>query len=389
MAQVNAGLKKLIVFANDPLKEYYLKGELTDRYFNAGDFFDEVYFISLTEKEIGEKQVQHTVGKAKLNIYPVGKIGPWVFFPFSAGRKRVAELIEQIDPCCFRAYNAHVQGFLGACMSVEYAVPLVVSLHTNPEKSIRAFLNPFSQPLRWMFWKLSKFFIEPFVLNRAKKIICVYNFIVDFAKGTCKDPGKIELIYNRIEMSRFKPVDRSKRDKLTILCVGRLYEQKNPRHLIKAMLNINAELVIIGDGPYRKRTQGMIKNSGLENKVRHIHAVPNKDIHKYYQDADIFVSVTDCGETSKVMIEAMASGLPVVINRTKWNVSELLEDSAIIVENSSLGFEKALKNLIENPAERMAIGDRNREKALKINSNIMEEKEMTLYKNILIRDELG
>lgn len=378
-------LKKLIVFANDPLKEYYLKGELVDRYFNPGDFFDEVHFISLAEKEIEEDKIQHTAGRARVKIHTVGRIGPWIFFPFSEGRKRITRLVKEIQPNCLRAYNAHIQGFLGASLSRKLSIPLVVSLHINPERDIRAFLNPFREPLKWIFWNFNKYINEPFVLNRADKIICVYNFIYNFAKGLCKNRNKIELIYNRIDMDQFNPVIKPNRSdsKVKILCVGRLFQRKNPEHLIKAMPKLDAELTIIGNGPYQKRMHELIRSLDLSGRVFIISSVANKEIHKYYQDADIFVSVTDYGETSKVMIEAMASGLPIVINRTRWGQPELLEDTAVVVENSSIGFEKALKNLIANPAERKTLGIRNREKALTINSRIMEEKEMMVYKSVV------
>lgn len=378
-------LKKLIIFANDPLKEYYLKGELADRYFNPGDFFDEIYFISLSNNEIGEEKIQHTVGRARVKIYPIGKIGPWIFCPFSAGRKKILSLVEEIRPKCIRAYNAHVHGFLGAIISRNLDVPLVVSLHINPEKDIRAFLSPFTNLGKWFFWNINKNIIEPYVLNTADKIICVYNFIYSFAQSLCKNNDKIELIYNRIDMDRFKPVEQSGRikNRFKILCVGRLFERKNPEHLIRAVSYIDAELIIIGDGPYRTRIQKLIDGLSLRERVSLIPSVPNGGIHKYYQDVDIFVAVTDYGETSKVMIEAMASGLPIVVSKTRWGPPELLEDTAVVVENSPIGFEKALKNLIANPVERKMLGVRNREKALKINSRIMEEKEMIVYKSMV------
>lgn len=376
-------IKKLVVLANDPLEEYYKKGELIDRYFNPCGLFDEVHFISLTDNEIDEKKIQHTVGRAKTKIYPVGKIGFWIFVSFSSKRKKILELIRGIQPDCIRVYNAHLQGFLGATLSVDLGIPLLASLHTNPEKSIRFFLNPFIQPARWIFWKFTKYFIEPFVLNKADKIICVYSFIYDFAKGVCKEPDKIELIYNRIDMDRFKPVDRLGRGQVRILCVGRLYKQKNPEYLIRSMLKTQALLTIIGDGLYKKRLMKIVVDLDLGSKVTLIPSVPNKEIHKYYQEADIFVSVSDCKETSKVMIEAMASGLPVVVNKTVWGVPELLEDTAIITENSTDGFVKAINRLITDYSLRSDLGNRNRNNALKIAGSLMEQKEKDVYEDLL------
>lgn len=378
--------RKLIVFANDPLREYYEKGELTANYFNPSSFFDEVHFVSLADNEIGEDKIRNTVGRATVRIYPVGKAGLWIFCPFSAGRKRVLKITREIRPDCIRVYNAHIQGFLGAVISHKLGIPLVVSLHTNPEKSIRAFLNPFLDPSRWFFWKLSKYIFEPFVMNRAAKIICSYKFLYDFAAALCKDRDKIGVIYNKIDMRQFAPIDKPDKDnnKIKILCVGRLFKLKNPEHLVRGMPRIDAELTIIGNGPYREKIAQLVTGLNLTDKVSLIASVPNSEIHKYYQEADICVSVNYAGGVSKVVIEAMASGLPVVINRPLWEERpELLGDTAVITDDSSGGFADAINMLIAKPSFRLDLGRRNREKALKISGDIMEQEETRVYKSLI------
>lgn len=380
--------KRLLIFANDPLKEYCKKGELVERYFNPCDFFDEVCFISLSEGEVDADKIQHTAGRARVRILSIGKIAPWIFFPFSKIREKILEITKEFQPDCIRAYNAHVQGFLGASLSSKLSIPLVVSLHINPEKDIRTFLNPFISPARWLFWNFNKYFIEPFVLNKASKIICAYNFIYEFAKSLCKDYSKIEVIYNRIDMDQFKPVDRLNRNykDIKILCVGRLFERKNPEYLIRAMPNINARLLIIGDGPYSNRIKKLIAVLSLDGKVSFIPSVPNPEINKYYQEADIFVSVNDYGGVSKVIIEAMASGLPIVITQPLWELHpELLEGTGIVIKNSSDSFIEALNQLIASSSLRADLGKRNREKALEINGRAMEEREMWIYRDLIYK----
>jgi len=226
-------------------------------------------------------------------------------------------------------------------------------------------------------------------LRKAAKVICAYNFIYDFAKNSCKGHEKIEVIYNRIDMDQFMPDASVKKGRagINILCVGRLFERKNPEYLIKAMPYVKAKLVIIGDGPYRKKMEGIIKSLNLNGKVSLIPSVPNSKIDKYYKAADIFVSVNDYGGVSKVVIEAMASGLPVVINRPRWESSpELLGDAAVIADNSPGGFAKALNRMIANPNLMAELGNRNREKALEIDGRIMEQKETQVYRSLIERE---
>ena len=72
---------KICIFPNDPIIEYYKKGEIKDRYFNPNDFFDEVHIISFIEKDIEEERVKNLVGNAKLKIHSVGKINLKNYLP--------------------------------------------------------------------------------------------------------------------------------------------------------------------------------------------------------------------------------------------------------------------------------------------------------------------
>ena len=65
---------KLCVFPNDPLKAYFEKGEIKNRYYNPKNFFDEIHFISLVEKDIEVEKIQTVAGTAKIFIHSVGKI---------------------------------------------------------------------------------------------------------------------------------------------------------------------------------------------------------------------------------------------------------------------------------------------------------------------------
>ena len=67
-------IKKLVVFPNDALLDYYNKGEIKERYFNPENWFDEIHIISLFKKEIDEKKVQKLAGNAKLIIHNFGKV---------------------------------------------------------------------------------------------------------------------------------------------------------------------------------------------------------------------------------------------------------------------------------------------------------------------------
>lgn len=82
----------------------------------------------------------------------------------------------------------------------------------------------------------------------------------------------------------------------------------------------------------------------------------------------------------------MASGLPIVVKQPLWeSYPELLEDTGIIAKNSSDGFIEVLNQLIASYSIRVDLGNRNRKKALEINGEAMEQREMQIYRDLIYK----
>ena len=129
-------------------------------------------------------------------------------------------------------------------------------------------------------------------------------------------------------------------DKKVVLFVGRLAEKKGVTYLIEAMKQIDAMLVIVGDGPLRQTLEEQALALGKE-KVKFLGGKTHDELKTIYASADIFVapSVTakdgDQEGFGLVMLEAMASGLPVVASNS-GGITQLIKDG----ENGLLCEEK-------------------------------------------------
>ena len=137
-------------------------------------------------------------------------------------------------------------------------------------------------------------------------------------------------------------------DKKVVLFVGRLAEKKGVTYLIEAMKQIDAVLVIVGDGPLRGELQSQAKHLG-SNKVQFLSGKTHEELKTIYASSDIFAapSVTakdgDQEGFGLVMLEAMASGLPVVANDS-GGISQLIENGV----NGLLCEEKCVWQLVDN-----------------------------------------
>lgn len=128
-----------------------------------------------------------------------------------------------------------------------------------------------------------------------------------------EDKEKLEKIKNKFK----KPL---------VLSVGRLVYYKGFDYLIQAMKKVDANLLIIGDGPLKPKFIDLINKEKLNEKVFLLDFV--EDLSLYYQACDLFVlsSVENSEAFGIVQIEALAHGKPVVNTNLPTAVPEVSID---------------------------------------------------------------
>lgn len=137
-------------------------------------------------------------------------------------------------------------------------------------------------------------------------------------------------------------------DKKVVLFVGRLAEKKGVTYLIEAMEQIDALLVIVGNGPLRKELEEKAKQIG-KDKIHFLGEKTHEELKRIYASADVFAapSITarngDQEGLGLVMLEAMASGLPIVASRS-GGIIQVIKDG----ENGLLSEEKCVWQLADN-----------------------------------------
>ena len=371
---------KLCVFPNDPILSYYEKGEIKERYFNPNNFFDEIDIISFTKKEINESKVKEIAGTAKLKIHCVGKInlknkGKYI--------ETITNLVKTINPNVIRAYNPRLEGWFAAKCSKTLGIPLFVSLHTQYDRQ-RNLMKKYNLK-KFLALKYSEKFLEPYVIKNADKISIVYKIIEPYVlKHKVPIP---ELLYNRIDIERFaNAIPLESLPKPLIISVGNLSKEKNHQCIIEAMKELDAHCLIIGNGNMYDELIELIKINNLEKKITIKKSVPHKEIQNYYKSAKIFALAYDPELEGLPMpvIEAMASGLPVVIPYPKKGISDGLEETAIFVERNPRSFSKNIKNLIKDPTLHQKISEKSLRKAKEFDSNVLEKRESEIYSKLIV-----
>ena len=136
-------------------------------------------------------------------------------------------------------------------------------------------------------------------------------------------------------------------EKKVILFVGRLVEIKGIKYLIDAMRSVDAILVIVGKGPLEKDLKEQAMEQG--QKIQFLGPKTHAELREIYASADIFAapSIT-AGDGAQegfglVILEAMASGLPVVASKS-GGIVEIVKDE----KNGLLSEEKSVWQLADN-----------------------------------------
>jgi phosphatidylinositol alpha-1,6-mannosyltransferase len=138
------------------------------------------------------------------------------------------------------------------------------------------------------------------------------------------------LISNGVDINKFKPVHLVPDDgPLKLLCVGRLIERKGQHHLIDAVKQLAEEAIdvrldLVGTGDARSSYEAQVSRLGLGDRVRFLGYVPRDEISQHYAAAHVFVLPSYNEGMSVALLEAMASGLAVLVTPT-GGTPELVE----------------------------------------------------------------
>lgn len=191
---------------------------------------------------------------------------------------------------------------------------------------------------------------------------------------------KIIQIYNGVDTEIFYPAGirypnrQEKGEYLTIGTVGRLQGEKDQITLVKAINRVlssienrkdrNIRLVIVGDGPLRQDLEGLIDEMGISEHVELLGS--RDDINELMRKFDLFVLPSLTEGISNTILEAMATGLPVIATNVGGNPELVLdnETGVLVPVTDDNAIADAIIKYIDKP-ELLAIhGDRGRHRVL-------------------------
>ncbi|MBC7109711.1 MAG: glycosyltransferase family 4 protein [Archaeoglobi archaeon] len=244
-------------------------------------------------------------------------------------------------------------------------------------------------------WKFLGFTIPVFrlYLNKAHRIIAVSESARAFIEHFTSSP--VSVIPNGVDTEKFFPAkDKEKlKEKFgiegdVILYVGRMSFRKGPHVLLNAFSSIpNATLVMVGSGELLPFLRAQTKILGIEERVVFTGHVSEEKLSEIYRMADIFVLPSITSEAfGIVLLEAMASGVPVIASDT-GGIREIISGSGaglLVTPENELELRKAIEKLLKCKNLREEYGERGRELAeRKYSWKVVVPKIEELYDEVL------
>ena len=330
-------------FINNPNLEVDLVTSSSSNKFEIEQFSNHIRIFKLN------------VCKKDSHYWTMSEIARWTWKAYWFSRKLINE--NNYDLChCWFGWPPGVIGYL-----FRKKMPYIVALRGSDV--------PGYNPRLKILDKLVFRFISRIICGNAKIVTALSRNLKKLAEKTFSETD-IEIIYNGVDVDKFKPMVNKPNFNIDILFVGRLIERKGIINLLKAFKAVcdeykNCELTIVGEGPERNYLKNFCKQMKIESSVKFVGAVEYKDIDKMYQKAGIFVLPSLEESLSNVIQEAMASGLPIITTDT--GAAELIDGNGFIVEKGGYKqIKKAIVEYISNPELMRKHGQQSRKIAEKM-----------------------
>ena len=217
----------------------------------------------------------------------------------------------------------------------------------------------------------------------AKFAVMISKYNLEFALEHCgeKYRDKLHIVHCGICPDTFIPRDESIKDErrpaTRIICVATFREVKGHTYLVEACRHLAARKLdfschLIGDGPLRRAVNVKVAECGLQDQVILRGAMDRAAIAREMQQADIFVLPSVLASRGNregipvVLMEAMATGLPVVASRLSGIPERVKsgETGILVPPRDSQAIADALETLIRDAELRGRMGRKGRQKVI-------------------------
>ncbi|MFA9558342.1 glycosyltransferase family 4 protein [Evansella sp. AB-rgal1] len=299
----------------------------------------------------------------------------------------IKETLKEFNPTLIHITTPFNLGLFGLHYGRKHNIPMVASYHTNFDDYLGYYHLLFMEKWIWkyMTW-FHSFFQKVYVPSQSTK-----EKLLKY-----KVHQNIEIWGRGVNNTYFSPLKRTVtmkeklgiKEKNVLLYVGRIAPEKDVRIAVDTFHNLPKEskkdthLLIVGDGPQRKALSAKI-----EKQITYTGFMEGEELAEVYASSDVFLFPSPTETFGNVVLEAQASGLPVV-GAKSGGVQHLVDnerDGFLCEEKNVDDFVKYTNILLENKKLRQTFSVRARESAVGKSWDNIFEKLVISMRNVIER----
>lgn len=243
--------------------------------------------------------------------------------------------------------------------------------------------------------------LSPFIRNslrRADRIIVSDRIIVDkspflkdFAAKCVVIPyGCDDAYWGRLSPGEQQAVDDlQRRHPRLVVAVGRLVSYKGYEVFLRAMREVDADAVIIGEGQLKPDLIKLADELGVFHRVKFLGVLGSHEVKQYIHAAKVFAfpSVTEAEAFGIVQLEAMSAGKPVVNTALATAVPKVARDGKeglTVPPSQPAAFAEALRRLLDQPDYAASLGKAGKERVrTEFSQSLFLSRMQEVYKEVL------
>jgi glycosyltransferase involved in cell wall biosynthesis len=206
--------------------------------------------------------------------------------------------------------------------------------------------------------------------------------------------AKIDVIPNGVELEKYFPAqNRSQSNEFRLITAGRLSSTKRIDMLIETVDILRKQghkihFIIAGGGALEQSLKELVSQKKLDDCIQMTGRIEPDEMPDLYRESDIYISATMQEGMSNSMLEAMASGLPIITTQCE-GLEELIKNNGIIVDNAGAeSLANAIDNVITNAVEFQKMAAAARTQAERFSWRSVSEQYLDYYRSILRKSDV-
>ncbi len=352
------------------------------------EVFDSVFVIARVLDVPCSSERWKRVDGERVAVRPIPYYhGPWQFLPrFWRVKGGVQEAILPGEAVILRAPST--LGNLITPILIKRKQPFALEIVGDPWDVFSPGAVRYPWPVRVF---LRHWFTHQLRKQCQKAIACAY--VTERALQRRYPPGSqaFSASFSNVELPSEAYVSTARtfeqKDSFTLITVGTLDQlYKGIDVLINALSIIkgasNFQLIIVGDGIYRKYLESLCVKKGIRERVQFAGRLPAGESVRHQLDrADLFVLPSRLEGLPRAMIEAMARALP-CIGTTVGGIPELLPPEDRVPPNDARALAARIQEALSDPEQMGRMSARNLAKAWEYREEVLREKRQAFYRYV-------